>query len=61
MQRRAGAFQAELRLPVGLVFAYKLVAVDASGQARWEQREDRYLLVTAGAGPIEVELSFGQV
>jgi glycosidase len=53
-----GAHVRTLGLPIGLVFAYKLVAVGKDGSLRWEQRDDRYLFVQAGDGPLAVALEW---
>ena len=42
-------------LPIGGVFAYKLVVHGADGVARWEQGENRHLWVEPGDAPLVVE------
>ncbi len=56
-ERRGGRYETSVDLPIGLLFAYKLVVIASDGSARWEQRDDRYLFVTADEGPLLVELS----
>lgn len=45
-----------LSLPVGVVFAYKLVVRAADGSVKWDPGQDRYLFVGDGPGPMAVEV-----
>ena len=47
----------EVVLPIGSVFEYKLVARRGT-QLTWESRDNRYLFVTPGDGPLHVELAW---
>ena len=51
-----GTWTATLELPVGLVFAFKLVARVADGPTRWERHPDRFLFVEPGPEVIDLQL-----
>jgi glycosidase len=57
LERRGPRHVASLTLPVGVVFAYKLVVRGADGGVRWEGGEDRYVFVGDGEGPLALDLS----
>jgi glycosidase len=57
LERRGTRHVASLTLPVGVVFAYKLVVRAADGGVRWEGGEDRYVFVGDGEGPLALDLS----
>jgi hypothetical protein len=57
LTRQGPRYVASLTLPVGVVFAYKLVVRGADGGMQWEPGEDRYVFVGDGEGPLALDLS----
>jgi hypothetical protein len=56
-ERRGGRWFAKVALPVGVVFAYKLVVRTPAGPARWEPGEDRYVFVDDVSSAIALDLT----
>jgi glycosidase len=56
-EKRGARYVASLALPLGVVFAYKLVVRTTGGEARWEPGEDRYVFVDDGQGPLALNLT----
>jgi glycosidase len=53
-----GGQRLTIELPVGLLFAFKLVVATPAGGHRWERRADRYLYVEPGDAPLRLELGW---
>ncbi len=53
--------EAEVVVPAGLVFSFKLIAVDRAGRVAWEPGDNRYVLVGLDSDkPVESRLWWGQ-
>jgi len=50
--------QLELKLPTSSVYEFKFLVRHADGKIEWESRDDRFLFVPPGDGPLRVEATW---
>ena len=55
-----GRARIRVQLPAGEAAAFKLVALDDTGNATWEPRSDRYLHVARGENTDAIEIAWGR-